>query len=427
MFYQMVKPLAKVALRFFFKNIYWVDYEKVPKGKPVIFAANHPTAFIEPCVMACFADRPLYFLVRGDFFRKPLYAFLLKSLHMIPIFRKRDGGFGDLKNNLKTFSACSRALAEGKSLMILAEGCAENEKRLRPVQKGTGRLALSTLVEHGDLDLTVVPVGVNYSNALEWRSEVMINFGDPIPVKDYFSSYLENPASAVNQLTKDLETSLRKLVWHVEDARWDERVDQLIAMQRFSYGSDNQRFFSTNNQPYCQGYQTIKKWNQLDDELKNELSDSLEKYWNQLKRWMIRPQLDYTSKVSLGKLFLLVVLFPMAVLGFIVNFSQALMAKYICDRRVESETFYTPVLIAIGTGFNLILIVISVVVAIVSGQIWWLTMVPLIWLLGRVFLQWYDDYVHLKTQLLWQNIDDSIKADIRSSITPIKKLLTEGN
>jgi hypothetical protein len=54
-------------------------------------------------------------------------------------------------------------------------------------------------------------------------------------------------------------------------------------------------------------------------------------------------------------------------------------------------------------------------------------MVPLIWLLGRVFLQWYDDYVHLKTQLVWQNIDDSIKADIRSSITPIKKLLTEGN
>jgi hypothetical protein len=110
----------------------------------------------------------------------------------------------------------------------------------------------------------------------------------------------------------------------------------------------------------------------------------------------------------------------MAVLGFIVNFPQALMAKYICDRRVESETFYTPVLIAIGTGFYLILIVISVVVAIVSDQIWWLTMVPLIWLLGRVFLQWYDDYVHLKTQLVWQNIDDSIKADIRSSISPLR-------
>lgn len=424
MFYQLVKPLANLALRFFFKHIYWVDYDKVPKGKPVIFAANHPTAFVEPCIMACFADRPLYFLVRGDFFSQPFYAFLLKALHMLPIFRKKDGGFGDLKNNLKTFSVCSRALADGKTIMILAEGCAENEKRLRPIQKGTGRLALSTLLEYPDLDLTVVPVGVNYSNALWWRSEVMINFGDPIPIKSYLPTYLSNPAAAVNQFTTDLETKLRELVWHVEDEKWDERVDQLIALQQGAF-SCSKRYLSGNRLPYEKGYQMIEKWNQLEEGVQHQLAGSIEQYWNQLTRGRIPPQLEYPCKVSTLRILLMVVMAPLALLGLLANFIPAMVAKWICDTKVKSETFYTPVLIAIATGFNLLAIVGWSIAAIVFQQVWWLTIVPLIWLLGLIFLKWYDLLVVVQKYQIWRKLDDVKKADLEASIEPVKKLLTE--
>ena len=423
MFYQIVKPLTKVALRFFFKHIYWVDYEKVPKGKPVIFAANHPTAFVEPCIMACFADRPLYFLVRGDFFRKPLYAFFLKGLHMLPIFRKKDGGFGDLKNNLKTFSVCSEALAEGKTIMILAEGCAENEKRLRPIQKGTGRLALSTLMEYGDLDLTVVPVGVNYSNSLRWRSEVMINFGDPIPVKDYLPLYLDNAVLAVNQFTQDLEIKMRKLVWHVDDEKWDEKVDQLIYLQQ-STTPPSSRYFSNNHLPYRQGFRAIEKWNQLGEEIKEQLSDGIELYWNKLGRGRIQPQLDYSNKFSFGQFTLLVILAPLAFIGFLANAIPAFLAKYICDTKVHNETFYTPVLIAIGTGVYFLLNLGFLAVAIVFQQFWWMFIGPLVWLLGLAFLYWYDVWTVFRSQKEWHNTDDALKAELKAAMIPIKKLLT---
>lgn len=423
MFYQIVKPITKVALRFFFKHIYWVDYDKVPKGKPVIFAANHPTAFVEPCILACFADRPLYFLVRGDFFRKPLYAFLLKGLHMLPIFRKKDGGFGDLKNNFKTFSACSQALAEGKSIMILAEGCAENEKRLRPLQKGTGRLALSTLMENKDLELTVVPVGVNYSNPLRWRSEVMINFGDPISVKDYFPDYLENPIAAVNQFTKDLEIKMRQLVWHVEDEKWDEQIDQLISLQQ-NIVPPGRSYFSDNQVPFQLGFIAIEKWNQLNEEIQQKLSDSLEIYWKKLSRGSVQPQLDYSIGFLPSQLIFLVVFTPLALLGFLTNFIPAILAKYICDKKVENDTFYTPVLIAICTGINLLLIIGFAAVAIAFHQLWWVIIVPLVWLLGLVFLQWYDYWMAFQRQSTWQKVDVDQKVELQATINNVKKLLT---
>lgn len=423
MFYQIVKPLNKVALRFFFKHIYWVDYHKVPKGKPVIFAANHPTAFVEPCIMACFADRPLYFLVRGDFFRKPLYAFFLKGLHMLPIFRKKDGGFGDLKNNLKTFSVCSEALAEGKTIMILAEGCAENEKRLRPIQKGTGRLALSTLMQYEDLELTVVPVGVNYSDPLRWRSEVMINFGDPIPVKDYLPLYLDNAVKAVNQFTQDLESKMRKLVWHVDDEKWDEKIDQLISLQQSTTPSSS-RFLSNDHLPYRQGVRAIEKWNQLNEEIKQQLSDALELYWSKLCRGWIQPQLDYSSRFSFTQFTLLVILAPLAFMGFMANLIPAFIAKYICDTKVHNETFYTPVLIAILTGIYFLSILGSLWISIAFQQFLWITIVPISWLLGLIFLYWYDWWTVFRSQKEWHNTDDALKAELKAAMIPIKKLLT---
>ncbi|HKK79894.1 MAG TPA: 1-acyl-sn-glycerol-3-phosphate acyltransferase, partial [Phaeodactylibacter sp.] len=99
MLYYFVRPIAKLGLWVLYRHIHLSHTENIPRDKPVILAANHPTAFIEPCVLACFLRRPLYFLVRGNLFKKPLYDFLLRSLHMLPIFRLKDGGYGKLKHN----------------------------------------------------------------------------------------------------------------------------------------------------------------------------------------------------------------------------------------------------------------------------------------------------------------------------------------
>ena len=85
--YRFVRPLARIALKTYFSKIYLNGLEKIPADKPIILAANHPSAFLEPCILATTLPRPLHFMVRGDLFQKPLYRALLMSLHMIPMYR----------------------------------------------------------------------------------------------------------------------------------------------------------------------------------------------------------------------------------------------------------------------------------------------------------------------------------------------------
>ena len=178
MLYPLVRPLATIAIWAFYRKIYLSNAHRIPKEGPVILAANHPTAFMEPCILACFQDRPLHFLVRGDLFKKNIFASLLRSLNMLPVYRIQDGGYSNLKNNFSTFEDCFRALKDGKAIMILAEGRTIHEKKLRPIRKGTARIAFGALDKYGEMDLPIIPVGVNYTYADQPRSEVMIDFGE---------------------------------------------------------------------------------------------------------------------------------------------------------------------------------------------------------------------------------------------------------
>jgi hypothetical protein len=216
---------------------------------------------------------------------------------------------------------------------------------------------------------------------------------------------------------------MRKLVWHVDDEKWDEKVDQLIYLQQ-STTPPSSRYFSNNHLPYRQGFRAIEKWNQLGEEIKEQLSDGIELYWNKLGRGRIQPQLDYSNKFSFGQFTLLVILAPLAFIGFLANAIPAFLAKYICDTKVHNETFYTPVLIAIGTGVYFLLNLGFLAVAIVFQQFWWMFIGPLVWLLGLAFLYWYDVWTVFRSQKEWHNTDDALKAELKAAMIPIKKLLT---
>ena len=226
--YRIVRPLAKIALMTYFRKIYFSNAQVIPTDKPIILAANHPSAFLEPCILAVLLPRPLHFLVRGDFFVRPLYNKILHSLHMLPIFRMKDGGFQKIKNNFSTFEKCYNALADHKTLMILAEGRTIHEKRLRPLQKGTARLALGTLEKFPDLDVQIIPVGVNYSNSDQFRSIAMIRFGQPIIAQSYFSQYKNDLQTGIKVLTNDLKAQLIQHVVHIDNKEDEPLVEKLL-------------------------------------------------------------------------------------------------------------------------------------------------------------------------------------------------------
>ena len=213
MLYYLVRPVARFVLRHYFRQIDITGLDNIPRNGAVVLAANHPTAFIEPCILACFQPRTLRFLARGNLYASSLAGRVLRALHVLPVYRLEDGGFGKLKENFGTFAECNRALSRRRAIMILAEGRCIHEKALRPLRKGTARIALGAL----DADITlpevhIVPVGINFTYADRVRSTVMIRCGKPIPASAYLEAYRSDPNPALRQLTQHLRERLDPLV-----------------------------------------------------------------------------------------------------------------------------------------------------------------------------------------------------------------------
>lgn len=233
MLYQLVRPVARYVLRYYYRNIDITGLENIPRDAPVILAANHPTAFIEPCLLACFQPRTLHFLARGDLYKNRLATATLRALNILPVYRIQDGGYDKLVRNYDTFAECYASLSRGQAVMILAEGRCIHEKRLRPLRKGTARIALGAIEHDTTLnEVYVVPVGVNFSAAERFRSAVSIRCGKAIAASEYLGAYRTNPANGIRLLTDRLRNDLSPLVLQVPAAADDGAYDQLLEVVR---------------------------------------------------------------------------------------------------------------------------------------------------------------------------------------------------
>ncbi|NJC26921.1 1-acyl-sn-glycerol-3-phosphate acyltransferase [Neolewinella antarctica] len=213
MLYFIVRPVVRYVFKYYFRDIQLSGLENIPKNGAVILAANHPTGFLEPCIMACFQSRNLHFLARGDLYKNALATATLRALNILPVYRLKDGGFGKLRNNFSTFDDCFRVLSDRKAVMIMAEGSCIHEKALRPLVKGTARIALGALEADATLpEVYVLPVGVNFTRAERVRSDVMIRCGEPILASDYLRGYRASPNAALSEFTRHLRQRLQPLI-----------------------------------------------------------------------------------------------------------------------------------------------------------------------------------------------------------------------
>jgi glycerol-3-phosphate O-acyltransferase/dihydroxyacetone phosphate acyltransferase len=220
MLYHYLKPLVHLGFLVYFRKIYISNRHNIPKDHAILFACNHPTAFIDPMIV-CVNVRPMtHFILRGDLFGKPIITMLLEAINMIPIYRFRDG-FDSLRKNQETMERCYRILDEGKRpLIIMAEGQMSFGKRLQKIQKGTARMALGAYQAHGTEKIAIVPTGINYSNPTGFRSSANITFGEPILLKDYLDM---DERKAALEMTRTLQSRLNDLVVHFdrqEDVPW---------------------------------------------------------------------------------------------------------------------------------------------------------------------------------------------------------------
>ena len=101
---------------------------------------------------------------------------------MFPVYRISEGK-ENLEENYNTFDECINVFKKNGILLIVSEGLCVNEWKLRPLMKGTARLALSAWGQ--GIDLKVLPLGINYNSFRRFGKNVILNFGLVMKIKDF--------------------------------------------------------------------------------------------------------------------------------------------------------------------------------------------------------------------------------------------------
>ncbi len=181
MFYLYSRFLCRLAIGLFIRNIKITNLQHTSPGKPLLLASNHSGSFFDAVVLGIYLSQPIHTFTRADVFRKPAVARWLKRINLIPAYRGTEGGRDHLRKNEESFRMVQEMFRENKCIVIFSEGIAANEWRLRPLAKGTGRLAWQTWFgETPQKNMEVLPTGLTYGHYHGAGKDVLVRFGEPI-------------------------------------------------------------------------------------------------------------------------------------------------------------------------------------------------------------------------------------------------------
>lgn len=219
MLYKILFYPSKLAIRLYCRRITINDKKWLNEKGPLLIAANHPNSFLDAIIVSTLFKNPVFSLARGDAFAGKFFTTILTSLNMLPVYRITEGA-ENIGRNYSTFEACQKLFKNNKIVLIFSEGRCINEWHLRPLKKGTARLALDAW--GNDIPLKVLPLGINYSSYRFYGKNVKLNFGSPISEKDFILSY---DGKSINNFNEKLKDELGSLVYEIDKNDYQKRKD----------------------------------------------------------------------------------------------------------------------------------------------------------------------------------------------------------
>jgi 1-acyl-sn-glycerol-3-phosphate acyltransferase len=209
--YSIVKIIARLALPIYCRDMAINRKELLKHEGPLLLAVNHPNSFLDAIILCTLFDGTVYSLARGDAFKNKLAARFLHLFKMFPVYRVSEG-VENMEENYKTFDLCKNIFKQKGIVLIFSEGRCVNEWHLRPLKKGTARLAISSW-EDG-IDLNVLPIAINYSSFKKFGKNIKLFFGDIITKADI--DYKDSHGNAIRLFNETLKTRLHKYVFEID-------------------------------------------------------------------------------------------------------------------------------------------------------------------------------------------------------------------
>lgn len=218
-FNAVLRMAVRIALHLYFGRIKVFGKENIPKNKAVLLISNHQNALIDPILLATHTHLNPHFLTRASVFKNPIISKMLHFIRMIPVYRIRDG-VDNMDKNKSTFAKSVSILSEKGCVIIFGEGGHSMQRDLRPLRKGFARIAYQAIETHPDLEVVILPVGINYSNHKKSGSKVGIYFGKPFLAQEFYPNF--------DRIIKETHARLKPLVSEIPKENYQENLNLLI-------------------------------------------------------------------------------------------------------------------------------------------------------------------------------------------------------
>ncbi|MGZ3461558.1 MAG: 1-acyl-sn-glycerol-3-phosphate acyltransferase [Archangium sp.] len=234
MFYGFVRAVVALALRLFYRVK--VNAPPTEPEGPIIFVGNHPNGLIDPALVFILTRRHVTFLAKEPLFRLPLIGGLLAGLGALPVYRKQDDP-SQMGKNEGTLEAARGALVQGRAITLFPEGKSHSEPSLAELKTGAARIALGAA--KAGAAVRIVPVGLTYADKHLFRSEVLIEMGEPLEVRDFLPADAAGEVESVRRLTERIAGGLQSVTLNLE--RWEDLPLIQMAEQLYAFRQKEER------------------------------------------------------------------------------------------------------------------------------------------------------------------------------------------
>lgn len=235
MLYALLRSIAGVALRWFYRSIEVTGLERLPEHGPMLLVVNHPNALVDALLVAWAIPRRITLTAKSTLFQNEALARFLSWIGVVPLVRASDvsapdgqGTLVDPGRNARAFGALRLVLRRAGAVVIFPEGISHDNPSLAPLRTGAARIALEARDEAHVHNLRIVPIGLTFERKDAPRTRIVVQVGHPIDLDEWQSG----GDSAVIALTHEIETRLRAVTLNyatVDDASRGAALSSLFA------------------------------------------------------------------------------------------------------------------------------------------------------------------------------------------------------
>ena len=413
--YYVLRFLSRLAVWINYRKIYLEHFERIPPGNHVIFGLNHPTAFLDPIILATHLEPKGWFMLRADkFINKPVRWFL-HQIHNLPIHREGDGGRNALRGNIHTMAHATDQVVQGQPTVILSEGLCRHERRLRPIQRGTARMLMQAHTKAPTKPIAIMPTAINYTAANDFRSSATLTCAEPIFAADYAEAHQADPRQVIEDITDEIYRRLRKLVIHVADPSRDELADKLLPLIQHSCPDQGLSPTATRSPFIRQQWRAVEVINGLDEHEARQLERETDAYLASLMSAGLSDSgVALPGYATMGRAAMLWLTGPLAMMGWLIHYPLAMIVQRRIERTVKNPQFFASVRWGLGlaafVGYALGAAIIS---AVLLGWVMLVIVPPLFYGLGYFFLIHRDAFELWKQAAKTKSVPEARLAELQ--------------